>query len=98
MQTIEFQNENVRTVSGTNDKGRQWSMRKQDAILHGAGPVPVWIEINLEDNAPAYKAGHYEALTPFAPRQFRAGEACRLEVSRTLSLVAVKPAAAKQAA
>lgn len=98
MQTIEFQNEDTRSVSGTNDKGRHWSMTKQDAVLHGAGPVPVWIEINLDDGAAPYKPGHYEALTPLAPRQFRAGEACRLEASRNLSLVLIKQPAASKAA
>jgi hypothetical protein len=87
---IQIENENVKVRNGVSKKtGNAYTLREQEAVIHGVGRFPVITTLTLPDNVEGYKAGTYEATTPFNVGRYG------LEVSRDLGLVAVKLAATR---
>jgi hypothetical protein len=84
--TIEAKNVSVR--NGVSKKtGNAYTLREQEAIIHGVGRFPVITKLTLPDGIDGYEPGTYEATTPFNIGRYG------LEVSRDLGLVLAKPAA-----
>jgi hypothetical protein len=84
--TIEAKSVSVR--NGVSKKtGNAYTLREQEAIIHGVGRFPVITKLTLPDGVDGYEPGTYEATTPFNIGRYG------LEVSRDLGLVLVKPAA-----
>lgn len=82
---IEQKNVNVR--KGISKKtGNEYTMREQEAVIHGVGRFPVITKLTLPDGVEGYEPGTYEATTPFNVGRYG------LEVARDLGLVAVKKA------
>jgi hypothetical protein len=69
---IEVTSTEVKTRSGTSQRGKAYTINEQAAYMHkGGDPYPEKIKINLENGQPPYMAGNYSlASSSFYVDQF----------------------------
>jgi len=82
---IVIESKTVSVRNGISGKtGKPYTMREQEAVIHGVGRFPVITKLTLPDGVEGYEPGTYDATTPFNVGRYG------LEISRDLGLVAVK--------
>ncbi len=82
--TIQIDNETVTVKEGISKRtGKPYTLREQEAIVHGAGRFPVETMLTLPDAVKGYKVGHYDITTPLVVGRYG------FDVSRDLGLMPV---------